>query len=124
MGGIVTQSKVRNLEAMTLVAVARCLTGDLTRAALDALRHHFAWDLENEFVTVELSRLIIWDAVELAVRHALRAYDALQLAGVLDLNQRRLRVQLPPLVLLSADAELNAAARAEGAAVDDPTAHP
>ncbi len=43
----------------------------------------------------------------------------MQLAAALDT-----RARLSALTLLSADADLNAAAQAEGLAVDDPNRHP
>ena len=62
--------------------------------------------------------------MSLAETHALRAYDAWQLAAALQLRGRRLAQARPALTFISADAELNTAALAEGFAVDDPTAHP
>ncbi len=47
------------------------------------------------------------------------AYDAVQLAAALEV-----RTQIPTLVLLSADGDLNNAASAEGMPVDDPNKHP
>jgi hypothetical protein len=58
-------------------------------------------------------------AASLARRHALRGYDAVQLAAALEIHSRA-----PSLTLLSADADLNAAATAEGLAADDPNLHP
>jgi predicted nucleic acid-binding protein len=58
-------------------------------------------------------------ASELADRHVLRAYDAVQLATTLDIHRLD-----PTLTLLSADVELNNAALAEGVPVDDPNKHP
>jgi len=57
--------------------------------------------------------------VTLVRRHGLRGYDAVQLAAVLEIHATD-----PSLTLLSADAELNAAALAEGLTVDDPNLHP
>jgi hypothetical protein len=51
--------------------------------------------------------------------HALRDYDAVQLAAALEAHSLA-----PSLTLLSADADLNAAATAEGLLADDPTSHP
>ena len=59
------------------------------------------------------------EASRLADSHVLRAYDAVQLAAALDVHRLD-----PSLTLLSADVELNAAALAEGLAVDDPNSHP
>jgi uncharacterized protein len=56
--------------------------------------------------------------------HNLRAYDAVQLAAVLEVNDDRVAVGLSSVTLISADTALNAAAAAEGLAVDDPNAHP
>jgi predicted nucleic acid-binding protein len=62
---------------------------------------------------------VVRHAAQLADRHVLRAYDAVQLAAALEVQ-----LSVPGLVLLSADGELNAAAAAEGLAVEDPNTHP
>jgi predicted nucleic acid-binding protein len=59
-------------------------------------------------------------AIEVAERHRLRAYDCLQLATALLLQEQRVPFELSPLVLVSSDAELNAAAEGEGLNVEDP----
>ena len=58
-------------------------------------------------------------AASLAKRHGLRGYDAVQLAATLETHSH-----LPSVTMLSGDANLNAAAQAEGLAVDDPNSHP
>ncbi len=55
----------------------------------------------------------------IADMHVLRAYDAVQLAAALDILR-----QDAALILVSADADLNAAASAEGLPVEDPNLHP
>ena len=62
--------------------------------------------------------------MHLAERYALRGYDAVQLAAALDVNAYWLSLDMPGLILVSADSELNAAAMAEGLNADDPNAHP
>jgi hypothetical protein len=62
---------------------------------------------------------LLRQAALLADTHALRGYDAVQLAAALDV-----RLQVPMLTLVSADDELNAAATAEGLPVENPNAHP
>jgi hypothetical protein len=62
--------------------------------------------------------------MRLANRHALRAYDAVQLAAALNIRQERQDAGLVPVTLISADQALNDAATAEGMAVDDPNGHP
>jgi uncharacterized protein len=59
------------------------------------------------------------EAASLARRHGLRGYDAVQLAAALEVH-----ANVPSLTLLSADANLNSAATAEGLSVDDHNSHP
>ena len=61
---------------------------------------------------------LVAQAATLARRHALRGYDAVQLAAALEIHATD-----PSLTLLSADAELNTAATAEGLSVEDPNSH-
>ena len=60
----------------------------------------------------------------LANTHALRAYDAVQLAAALAINQKEQDAGFAPVTLISADQALNDAATAEGLTVDDPRSHP
>jgi predicted nucleic acid-binding protein len=62
--------------------------------------------------------------MRLAETHALRGYDALQLASALEVNAGLVGRSLPPLTFISADRELNNVASAEGLGVDDPNLHP
>jgi hypothetical protein len=52
------------------------------------------------------------------------AYDAVPLAVVLDVHRPQEAGGFGPVTLVSADRDLNAAAAAEGLAVNDPTTHP
>jgi predicted nucleic acid-binding protein len=78
----------------------------------------------QEFATlyrlVAITPRAIARAMDLAEIHALRGYDAIQLAAALQANQRR----KTPMTFASADTSLNTAAAAEGLPVDDPNAHP
>jgi len=69
---------------------------------------------------VAITPRLIARAMDLAEVHALRGYDAMQLAAALQANVRR----RTPITFVSADVALNAAATAEGLPVDDPNAHP
>lgn len=79
----------------------------------------FQLDFARQYLIIEVSASLVDQAAVLARKHGLRGYDAVQLAAALEAQAR-----LPSLTLLSADAALNAAARAEGLAVDDPNSHP
>ena len=63
-------------------------------------------------------------AADLARKHGLRGYDAVQLAAALEVNGRFQSASAGGITLVSADKELNAAATAEGIAVVDPNSHP
>jgi predicted nucleic acid-binding protein len=84
----------------------------------------FRHDLSAQYVAVPVNRQTVSFAMDLAEKHALRGYDAVQLACALAANARRLAKRASPLTLVSADMELNAAAAAEGMPVDDPNLHP
>lgn len=83
----------------------------------------FRTDLANQYRMIEMTPALISRAMTLAETHALRGYDAVQLAAALEVNARVTSLNLPLLTLISADAALNAAAQTEGLAVDDPNLH-
>jgi len=94
-------------------------------SAIDAdnARLQFEQDYLNEFQKVEISENLIVEAANLVKKHALRGYDAVQLAAALETEMERLTVGLSSLTLLSADMNLNAAAVSEGLTVDNPNNH-
>ncbi len=79
----------------------------------------FRQDLVQDYRIAEISVLLLQRAALLADTHRLRGYDAVQLAAALGV-----RSQVPLLILVSADADLNTAATAEGLPVEDPNTHP
>jgi uncharacterized protein len=80
------------------------------------------WPISYQIV--ELTAPIVEQTKSLLEHHQLRAYDAVQLASALLAQDVLRSAGLPPLILLSADDRLNAAASAEGLAVDNPNDHP
>ena len=56
----------------------------------------------------------------MAETYALRGYDAVQLAAVLEVNTIRLNLRLSALIFVSADGDLNTAATAERLSVENP----
>jgi predicted nucleic acid-binding protein len=111
---------VRITLAETIAAVTRrerggsITAGDAATALAD-----FGLDFSRQYIVVEVSAGLVARAAALARRHALRGYDAVQLAAALEIHAND-----PSVTLLSADSELNGAANAEGLAVDDPNLHP
>ncbi len=97
--------------------------GHISATDAAAAKKQFETDYSNEFVSVEISESLIIEAARLAEKHALRGYDAVQLAAALETNAKRAARKLPSLTLLSADTDLNAAAIAEGLTVDNPNNH-
>ncbi len=98
--------------------------GTLTPMDAATARTDFRADLTNEYQVIEMSATLADQAMQLAERHGLRGYDAIQLAAAMEVNVLRTTQGQPPIVLISADMELNAAATAEGLSVENPNAHP
>lgn len=84
----------------------------------------FKADLAYDYQIVEVTDALVNTAMTLAERHALRGYDAVQLAAALELQTALAASSLPALTMVSADAELNTAATAEGLMVEDPNLYP
>jgi predicted nucleic acid-binding protein len=98
--------------------------GSVSAAQAGAILGHFRRHLTQRYTIVEVTPPLVADAMLLARRHGLRAYDAVQLAATLEASRIFQTAGLGPVTLVSADQELNAAATAEGLAVDDPNTHP
>ncbi|MGH9948437.1 MAG: type II toxin-antitoxin system VapC family toxin [Pyrinomonadaceae bacterium] len=113
----------------TFVEVVSAVTrrekgGHISTIGAENARLQFEQDYLKEFQKVEISESLIREAAKFAIKYALRGYDAVQLAAVLESENARVRVGLSSLVLLSADTDLNTAAISEGLTVDDPNDHP
>ena len=106
-------------------AVARRRRGrTITSARSSTIIHRFRGHLDARYTVVEITPVLSENAMRLANTHALRAYDAVQLAAAIEVQQERERLGFDPVTLLSADQALNDAAKAEGLVVDDPRLHP
>ena len=106
--------------AETVAALTRRERGGsiATQDAATALAD-FQFDFAGQYIVVEISAGLVARAAALARRHGLRGYDAVQLAAAIEIRDAD-----PSITLVSSDRELNAAATAEGLAIDDPNAHP
>ena len=96
----------------------------MTAARVNSIRTRFRSHLAGRYTIVEITPGLLNAAMRLADSHGLRAYDAVQLAVAVELNTRWQSAGLNGITLVSADAELNAAALAEGLLVEDPNTHP
>ncbi len=83
----------------------------------------FRLDFADRFRVVEITPALVASAMTRAETHALRGYDAVQLAAALHTQERRRARGLADLSLITADADLLAAGSAEGLTTDDPNDH-
>ncbi len=114
---------------VTLVEVTSALArrargGSISKTDAVALQAQFRSEINIRFFVKDLTASQIAAAMDAAEKHVLRGYDAVQLAVALFLNKERTLDGLPMLTFVAADAELLAAAHAEGLPVDNPNLHP
>ena len=112
-GNVILLARITRVEVVSAIA-RRLKNGSVTAADAQNAVAAFQHDLTNNYFTVEITPVLLSVAMSLATRHALRGYDAVQLAAALEANDERIANGLPPLTLVSADTDLNAAAQAEG----------
>jgi predicted nucleic acid-binding protein len=113
---------------ITLVELVSAITrrkrnGDLTPTAAAAAISDLRADFASDYQVIEVTTALIAQAEALAEKHALRGYDAVQLAAALQVNTAYVAAGQPPITLISADLDLNGAGLAEGLMVDDPNTH-
>ncbi len=84
----------------------------------------FLADLGPDYQVVAVTDALLSQAIRLAQFYGLRGYDAVQLAAANEVSRLRVTAGAAPIIFVSADQELNAAAQSEGLVVDDPNAHP
>jgi len=109
---------------VTSALTRRIREDTLTPTDYIQVQNAFRADCLNEYEMVTAVGDIIDQANRLLEKHPLRAYDAIHLAAAVVANQQLLAHGFAPLIFLSADDRLNAAAAAEGLAVDNPNDHP
>jgi predicted nucleic acid-binding protein len=107
-----------------IAAVARRRKGrTLTTAKASSVLYRFRQHLGGRYTLIDISPALLEDAMRLANTHSLRAYDAVQLAAVLEIDRQHQGAGLAPVTLISADEALNAAATIEGLMVENPLSH-
>lgn len=83
----------------------------------------FQRDFRKRFIKTNLTPQLVEDAMQIADKHELRGYDAVQLASALETNRLRQNNGLSVIIFISADNALNSAAQVEGLAIDNPNNH-
>ena len=101
----------------------RAHRGDISSNDASSAITLFRNEFSQIFVLQDISYSLIDFAMDLAVKHALRGYDAVQLSAALTLRQDRAVSGLQSPIFVSADNALNIACASEGLVVDDPNLH-
>jgi predicted nucleic acid-binding protein len=123
LGHVLYLARIAAVE-LTAAVSRRSKGGSLSATDASKALTNFRADFHRRLLVIEITTVVLDHAKRLAENHALRANDAVQLAALVAMDQNRVRFALPPLTLLSADAELLTAAAAEGFTTDDPNLHP
>lgn len=115
-------ARIAGVEVVSAIARRRkSLTITQTNAQKSIFR--FQRDFRKRFIKINLTPQLIEEAMQIADKHELRGYDAVQLASALEANRVRQNGGLSTIIFISADKNLNSAANAEGLQVDNPNNH-
>jgi hypothetical protein len=121
-GNIIYVARIASVEVISALT-RRMRGGSITPGDHAKALTRFRRACAGRFRIVEITAALIERANELAEKHALRGYDAVQLAAALTVNEVRLNAGATPIILVSADDSLNTAAMIEGLAVENPNLH-
>jgi len=81
-------------------------------------------DFASAYIVLDSVDQLLDSARRLVIAHELRALDGIQLAAAVEVHRVRTSSGLPAITVVSADLELNAAAKREGFLVENPNDHP
>jgi hypothetical protein len=123
VGSIVYAVRIAGVEVISAIA-RRGRGGSLSAKDTANAIGQFRREFTGIYRIIEVTPALILQAMRLAEIHALRGYDAIQLAAALEVNTLCPSLGLSAVTLVSADTELNTAAMAEGLTVEDPNTHP
>jgi hypothetical protein len=98
----------------------RMREGALTLKNYRELLAAFRYDTEYRYIVADVMPITVETACELAGRHPVRAYDAVQLATALLINGEIVRNNKPPLTFICADKRLLEIAQAENLHTENP----
>jgi len=121
-GNTIFLAQITSVEVVSAIARRR-RNRSLSGANAATILNDFRLDSSNQYFFVDITDALINRAITMADNHALRGYDAVQLAAALILQDQRQSLNLPDCQFISADSALNAAAASEGLQTDDPNLH-
>ena len=120
---LVLTSRVTMVEVWSALARRRREASISTEHHADALAA-FGEDCQGLYHFIEFEEPVYELAGSLLEHHALRAYDAVQLASALVAGQALVEAELSQPIFLSADDRLLQTATAEGLLTENPRNHP
>lgn len=115
-------ARITGAEVVSAI-MRRARRGDISFVSAANATTKFRQDFRMLFDFVDATDQVIDRAMSYCEQHALRGYDAVQLASALAVQRERSLLSLPPVTFISADLDLLAAATAEGMTTDDPNRH-
>ncbi len=112
-------------EVEVVSAFARRLKGK-TLSVNDAslASTQFKYDFANDFRIIETESSLLKNAVNIAEKHTLRGYYAVQLSAALEISKQITSLQIGFITFVSADNELNIAAKNKGLNIENPNNYP
>lgn len=120
-------SRITEVEA-TAAIVRRRKSGSLSASDAALALQQLRSDFLIRFRILDVAALVATQACAIAEAHALRGYDAVQLASAIHIYNRLLSLGANPtqvsFVFISSDKELNSAAQIEGLTVENPSDYP
>ena len=121
-GNEIYLARITGVEVVSAL-VRRGRDGTISAQDATTALAQFHKDFTSEYQALDMTAFVLTRAMSLAEAHALRGYDAVQLAAALEVNSFCLATGLAASMLVSADEALNMAAMTEGLAVDNPNNH-
>ena len=123
VGHAIVLGEITLAEVAAAIAAKHRAPGGITLEERDNAIALFLSHCMTDYELIAVNRSIIERAVNLTLNHKLRGYDAVQLATALAANEALTAADLAPLIFVAADADLMAAAGAEGLATENPNLH-
>ena len=115
-------ARITGVEVVSAIS-RRQRQGNISTTDAAKMLAQFRSEFANLFHILEITPGLVNQAMTLVESHALRGYDAVQLAAAIRLQARCLQIGIG-FTLISADTALNLAATKEGLTVEDPNSHP
>lgn len=89
----------------------------------------FRLDFTNQYTIHEVTEAVVNRAMGLIEKHTLKAYDGVQLATAVEINDDLMSlggsaIGVPAVTIISADKQINRAAADEGLVIENPDDHP